>query len=55
MSVRCAVMVPCHNEEVTIEKVIHDVRAYLPEAGIYVLTTILRTVPHNMPIMRAPW
>lgn len=36
MSARCAVMVPCYNEEVTIEKVIHDVRAYLPEAGIYV-------------------
>lgn len=36
MDFRIAVAVPCYNEEVTIEKVIRDIRAVLPEAGIYV-------------------
>lgn len=31
-----AVLIPCYNEEKTIEKVIHDTRAALPEAVIYV-------------------
>ncbi|MCD8129848.1 MAG: glycosyltransferase family 2 protein [Lachnospiraceae bacterium] len=33
---RIAVLIPCYNEEKTIEKVIHDARAALPEAVIYV-------------------
>ena len=36
MTFRCAVMIPCYNEEVTVEKVIRDVRAALPEAQICV-------------------
>jgi len=31
-----AVLIPCHNEEATIGKVIDDMRAQLPEATIYV-------------------
>jgi len=31
-----AAIIPCYNEELTIAKVIHDVRAVLPEAEIYV-------------------
>lgn len=33
---RIAVLIPCYNEEKTIEKVIKDARAALPEATIYV-------------------
>ena len=33
---RIAVLIPCHNEEATIEKVIADFRAQLPNAAIYV-------------------
>jgi glycosyltransferase involved in cell wall biosynthesis len=29
-------MIPCYNEEVTIEKVVNDARTFLPEAKIYV-------------------
>jgi len=36
MNFTCTVMIPCHNEEITIEKVIHDVRELLPQAEIYV-------------------
>ena len=31
-----AVLIPCYNESATIEKVVHDFRAALPEAVIYV-------------------
>ncbi|NBJ67811.1 glycosyl transferase, partial [Enterorhabdus caecimuris] len=31
-----AVLVPCYNEAVTIEKVVRDFRAALPEAVVYV-------------------
>lgn len=31
-----AVLVPCYNEEATIERVVHEFRAALPEATIYV-------------------
>ena len=34
MNSRCVVMIPCYNEEVTIEKVIHDARTFLPGAEI---------------------
>jgi glycosyltransferase involved in cell wall biosynthesis len=33
---RIAILVPCHNEALTIAKVISDFRAVLPEAAIYV-------------------
>lgn len=33
---KIAVLIPCYNEEQTIEKVITDVRHYLPEAVVYV-------------------
>lgn len=36
MNSRCAVMIPCYNEAVTIEKVVQDARAILPEAEVYV-------------------
>lgn len=31
-----AVLIPCYNEAKTIQKVIEDYRAVLPEASIYV-------------------
>src|ERR1700744_4540010 len=36
MSPRIAVLVPCYNEEAAITKVVHDFRAALPGAVIYV-------------------
>lgn len=33
---KIAVLIPCYNEEQTIEKVVTDVRRYLPEAAVYV-------------------
>lgn len=33
---KIAVLIPCYNEEITIEKVIKDYRAALPDADIYV-------------------
>ena len=33
---KIAVMIPCYNEEITIEKVIRDFRKELPDADIYV-------------------
>ena len=33
---KIAVLIPCYNEEKTIEKVVRDARAALPEASIYV-------------------
>ena len=33
---KIAVLIPCYNEEQTIEKVVRDVREALPEAVIYV-------------------
>ena len=31
-----AVLIPCYNEELTIEKVVRDFRAALPDATVYV-------------------
>ena len=31
-----AILIPCYNEEITIEKVVSDFRAVLPEAVVYV-------------------
>ncbi|OQP67696.1 glycosyltransferase family 2 protein [Niastella populi] len=33
---KIAVLIPCYNEAVTIEKVVKDVKAQLPEAAVYV-------------------
>ena len=33
---KCAVLIPCFNEEKTVEKVIKDWQRELPEATIYV-------------------
>ncbi|MFL5239888.1 MAG: glycosyltransferase, partial [Rhizomicrobium sp.] len=33
---RIAVLIPCYNEEATIEQVVADFRAALPAAAIYV-------------------
>ena len=33
---KIAVLIPCYNEEVTIEKVVNDAKKYLPEATVYV-------------------
>ena len=33
---KIAVLIPCYNEEKTIEKVVRDAKAALPEAVIYV-------------------
>lgn len=35
-SLRIAAIVPCHNEEVAVGKVVEDLRAALPTMGIYV-------------------
>ena len=36
MKEKIAVLIPCYNEELTVEKVIKDFRKELPEADIYV-------------------
>ena len=36
MRSKIAVLIPCYNEETTIEKVIKDFKKVLPEADIYV-------------------
>jgi len=36
MPLQIAVLIPCHNEEAAIEQVVHDFRAALPAADIYV-------------------
>lgn len=33
---RTAVLIPCHNEEVTVAKVVADYRSALPDADVYV-------------------
>jgi glycosyltransferase involved in cell wall biosynthesis len=33
---RIAVLVPCHNEELTIGRVVDDFRSQIPSAAIYV-------------------
>ena len=36
MRYEVAVLIPCHNEEATIGKVVRDFRAVLPSASVYV-------------------
>ena len=33
---KIAVLIPCHNEELTIAKVVHEFNSFLPEATVYV-------------------
>ena len=40
---KVAVLIPCYNEAQTIEKVVKDYKAVLPEAIIYVMIIILQT------------
>ena len=40
---KIAVLIPCYNEELTIEKVIKDFKKELPEAIYMFTTTILKT------------
>ena len=35
-NLKIAVLIPCHNEELTISKVVSDFYAFLPEASVYV-------------------
>jgi len=39
-NVSVAVLLPCYNEEVTIGKVVRDIKAALPDANIYVYDNI---------------
>ena len=39
-----AVLVPCYNEELTVEKVISDFNTYLPEAKVYVNIVALMSI-----------
>lgn len=36
LHMRVAIIIPCYNEELTIEKVVHDCRVAMPQADIYV-------------------
>lgn len=36
MAIKLAALIPCYNEELTIEKVISDLQSLVPEAGVYV-------------------
>ncbi|MBQ9528112.1 MAG: glycosyltransferase, partial [Fretibacterium sp.] len=46
-----AVLIPCYNEEATIDKVVRDWRAALPEAVIYVYDN--NSTDHTDEIARA--
>ena len=46
---KIAVLIPCYNESKTIEKVVTDFKKALPEATIYVLTTIPLMVRMRLP------
>lgn len=46
-----AILIPCYNEKLTIQKVIHDYRKVLPEADIYVMIIIQQTTQLKLPIM----
>ena len=44
---KIAVLIPCYNEEKTIEKVVADARRELPEAVIYAVSYTHLTLPTN--------
>lgn len=48
---KTAVLIPCYNESVTIEKVVKDYKAALPEADIYVYDN--NSTDHTDEIARA--
>lgn len=45
---KIAVLIPCYNENKTVEKVVTDFKNVLPEATIYIQMIITRrTIPSN--------
>ena len=48
---KIAVLIPCYNEEKTIEKVIKDFRKELPEAKIYVYNNNSKDKTKDIAIM----
>ena len=38
---RIAVILPCHNEELTVRPVVEGFRAALPEADIYIFNNVI--------------
>lgn len=59
-NIRVAVLIPCHNEEVTIGKVVDDFRHNLPAAAIYVFdncstdSTAAIAAEHGAVVIREP-
>ena len=51
---RIAVLIPCWNEALTIEKVVSDFKRVLPEAVIYMII-IPPTAPQTWRLGQAPW
>ena len=45
---KIAVLIPCYNEELTIEKVIKDFKKELPEADIYVYNNNSKEQPFKI-------
>ena len=52
---KIAVLIPCYNEEKTIEKVIRDAKAALPDAVFMFITTIRRTARWRLRRKQARW
>ena len=50
---KIAVLIPCYNEEKTIEKVVRDAKAALPEAVIYV-TQCINLLKHSTDYIAFP-
>ena len=50
---KIAVLIPCYNEEKTIEKVIRDYKDVLPEATIYVYNNLRKECADNGDILTA--
>ena len=46
---KIAVLIPCYNEEKTVEKVVRDFKAVLPEAVIYVYAGKGKCDPPHVP------
>ena len=52
---KIAVLIPCYNESCTIAKVVADWKRVLPEAVVYVMTTIPKTTQTRLPDRRGLW
>ena len=52
---KVAVLIPCYNESKTIEKVIKDFKAVLPDATIYVYIIILQMVQMRSHVRMGLW